>query len=55
MGETLPASRQWSAYQAEIYTEGLKGILPNVTTDANKLENQARGHLSNGPYNYVAG
>lgn len=40
----------------EIYTNGLtKNKLPTVTTDPNKLEEQARQHLGARSYNYVAG
>jgi lactate 2-monooxygenase len=48
--------RQWGAYQTEIYAAGLvQSRLPIVTTDPNKLEEQARESLAPGPYNYVAG
>lgn len=40
----------------QLYSEGLLGgRLPRVTTDSNKLEEQARSKLALGAYNYVAG
>lgn len=50
------APRKYGAYQVEIYTNGLlKNILPTVTTDPNKLEEQAKKALGSRSYNYVAG
>ena len=40
----------------EIYQDGLlRNKVPTVTTDPNKLEDQARHHLGARSYNYVAG
>lgn len=50
------APRKYGAYQSEIYTNGLlRNILPTVTTDPNKLEEQAKKALGSKSYNYVAG
>lgn len=50
------APRKYGAYQMEIYTNGmLKNIFPTVTTDPNKLQEQAKKTLSAKSYNYVAG
>ncbi len=46
----------YGSYQVQLYSEGLlAGRLPRVTTDPNKLEEQARSKLGLGAYNYVAG
>lgn len=38
--------RKYGAFQTEIYTDGLlKNRLPTVTTDPNKIGQQAREHL----------
>jgi hypothetical protein len=43
-------------YQNEVYINGiLKNQLTTVTTDPNKLEAQAKQHLGERSYNYVAG
>lgn len=48
--------KSYGSYQVQLYTEGLlAGRLPRVTTDPNKLEEQARSKLALGAYNYVAG
>ncbi len=47
---------KYGAFQTEIYAAGMMyGILPSVTTDPNKLEEQARGKLTPLTFNYVAG
>ncbi len=49
-------ARKYGAYQSQIYTDGLlRNILPTVTTDPNKLEEQAKKALGSRSYNYVAG
>jgi isopentenyl diphosphate isomerase/L-lactate dehydrogenase-like FMN-dependent dehydrogenase len=45
----------FAAYQAEIYLNGLAGVLPEFTTDASALEESARRRLEPGPFWYVAG
>ena len=45
----------FGAYQAEIYLNGLAGVLPEFTTNANGLEESARQRLEPGPFWYVAG
>ena len=55
MANTFPPSRNWSSYQQEIYENGMTGVNPNVTTNPKKLQNQAKGYLADGPFNYVAG
>jgi isopentenyl diphosphate isomerase/L-lactate dehydrogenase-like FMN-dependent dehydrogenase len=52
-GATMTAP--FGAYQAEIYLNGLAGVLPEFTTDANGLEESARQRLEPGPFWYVAG
>ena len=52
----IAGHRKYAAFQNEIYAAGmLHGKLPLVTTDSNKLEEQARSKLSLESYNYVAG
>jgi lactate 2-monooxygenase len=52
----IPQSSKYGAFQNEIYQNGIMhGKQPIVTTDPNKLEEQARSKLSPGSYNYVAG
>lgn len=51
-----PPPRSYGAFQIELYTAGLlHQRLPIVTTDPNKLEEQARSKLPLAAYNYVAG
>lgn len=48
--------RKYGAYQMQIYGDGLlKNYMPTVTTDPNKLEEQAKTHLGARSFNYVAG
>ncbi|KAL8883503.1 MAG: hypothetical protein Q9215_008191 [Flavoplaca cf. flavocitrina] len=48
--------RKYGAFQTEIYKDGLLNQkLPTVTTDPNKLEEQARTFLGVRSFNYVAG
>lgn len=49
-------SENYGSYQSEIYGKGaLAGILPSVTTDPCRLEDQARRALGVKSFNYVAG
>ncbi len=49
-------TRKYGAFQNEIYYAGMMhGILPSVTTDPNKLEEQAKSILPPPSFNYVAG
>ncbi|HMG88883.1 MAG TPA: lactate 2-monooxygenase [Chryseolinea sp.] len=41
--------------QKQIYLEGLNGFRPAVSIDANKLEENARAHMSQRAFAYVAG
>ena len=51
-----PIERNYGAFQNEIYAAGmLAQQFPVVTTDPNKLEEQARKVLPPTAYNYVAG
>jgi lactate 2-monooxygenase len=51
----IPAG-SYSFYQFQIYAKGmLTGALPLATTNPNKLEEQAKEHLSSRSYAYVAG
>lgn len=55
-GVAAAPKRSYGSYQNQLYSEGLlAGRLPRVTTDPNKLEEQARSKLALGAYNYVAG
>lgn len=48
--------RQYGKFQNDIYMNGIvNNAMPTVTTDPNKLEAQARGHLGATSFNYVAG
>jgi len=48
--------RKYGAFQNELYAAGvIHQRLPIVTTDPNKLEEQARSKLPVASYNYVAG
>ncbi|KAL9098396.1 MAG: hypothetical protein Q9163_005934 [Psora crenata] len=48
--------RKYGALQKDIYEDGLlRNKLPTVTTDPNRLEEQARNHLGVRSFNYVAG
>jgi lactate 2-monooxygenase len=52
----IAGNRKYGAFQNEIYYAGMMhGILPFVTTDPNKLEEQARSKLTPRAFNYVAG
>jgi isopentenyl diphosphate isomerase/L-lactate dehydrogenase-like FMN-dependent dehydrogenase len=48
-------SAPFGNYQAEIYLNGLTGVVPDFTTDASALEESARQRLEPGPFWYVAG
>lgn len=51
-----PEARKYGAYQSEIYRRGMfDNVLPTVTTDPNKLEEQAKKALPHKSYCYVAG
>jgi lactate 2-monooxygenase len=52
----LGGHRKYGAFQNQLYAEGMmQGRLPIVTTDPNKLEEQAKSKLPPTAYNYVAG
>ena len=52
----IAGHRKYGAFQNEIYYAGMMhGILPSVSTDPNKLEEQARSKLTPPAFNYVAG
>ena len=54
--EPADGGRQYGKFQTEIYTNGVrKNFLPTVTTNPNRLEEQAKLHLGVGSYNYIAG
>lgn len=51
-----PSARNYGAFQSEIYAAGMfNNVLPTVTTDPNKLEDQAKRVMSSRSYAYVAG
>ena len=58
-GKVEPSSRgyhDYGAFQNDIYHAGHRhNRVPLVTTDPTKLEAQARKHLGERPFNYVAG
>lgn len=48
--------RKYGKFQMDLYGDGLlNNKLPTVTTDPNKLEEQAKKFMSVRSYNYVAG
>lgn len=48
--------RSYGQYQIELYTNGVMlEEPPVVTTNPNKLEEQARKAMSTGPFNYIFG
>ena len=54
--EALRGGRKYGAFQTEIYTAGaLQNKHPILTTDPNRLEQQAKETMSIRSYNYVAG
>jgi isopentenyl diphosphate isomerase/L-lactate dehydrogenase-like FMN-dependent dehydrogenase len=48
-------ARDWSAFQYEIYLNGLSGAVPRLPTDLTRLEQVAQARLGPGPVGYVAG
>lgn len=51
-----PKERNYGAFQGEIYKRGMfENIHPTVTTDPNKLEEQAKNSMTRRAYNYVGG
>src|SRR5207237_9813554 len=52
---TDTASRDWSAFQFELYLNGLADTLPRLPTDLTRLEELAEQRLEAGPFGYVAG
>lgn len=49
-------ARNYGAYQGDIYFRGMiHNVVPTVTTDPNKLESQAKEHMSKDSFNYIAG
>ncbi|KAJ9666674.1 hypothetical protein H2201_003078 [Coniosporium apollinis] len=51
-----PEARNYGAFQNEIYRRGMfENVLPTVTTDPNKLEDQAKREMNAKSYAYVAG
>jgi lactate 2-monooxygenase len=48
-------ARDWSAFQFEIYLNGLSGAVPRLPTDLTRLEQVAQARLGPGPFGYVAG
>ncbi|KAI9817480.1 MAG: hypothetical protein M1827_001090 [Pycnora praestabilis] len=54
--EPHPEARKYGSYQVEIYKRGVdSNTRPTVTTDPNKLEEQAKQHMGTRSYSYVAG
>lgn len=49
-------ARKYGQYQNAVYRQGMfHNIYPTVTTDPNKLEEQARQTMTKKGYSYVAG
>jgi lactate 2-monooxygenase len=55
MGGSSGPARDWSAFQYEIYLNGLAGAVPRLPTDLTRLEEMAAARLGPGPVGYVAG
>ncbi|MDH6126768.1 lactate 2-monooxygenase [Kitasatospora sp. GP82] len=53
-GKGTDAAREWSAYQFEIYLDGVAGTVPRMPTDLTRLEEMAAERLAPGPVGYVA-
>jgi len=51
--EQLP--KDWSAFQYEIYLNGLNDVTPDLPTDLTRLEELAGRRLDPAPFGYVAG
>jgi lactate 2-monooxygenase len=49
------SARDWSAFQYEIYLNGLARVVPGLPTDLARLEELAGQRLGPGPFGYVAG
>ncbi|NBM15722.1 lactate 2-monooxygenase [Streptomyces sp. GC420] len=49
------SGKDWSAYQYEIYLNGLNDEVPRLPTDLTRLEELAARRLAPGPVGYVAG
>ncbi|AXI80016.1 lactate 2-monooxygenase [Peterkaempfera bronchialis] len=47
--------QDWSAFQFEIYLNGMNGTVPRLPTDLSRLEEMAAQRLGPGPVGYVAG
>jgi isopentenyl diphosphate isomerase/L-lactate dehydrogenase-like FMN-dependent dehydrogenase len=47
--------KDWSAFQYEIYLNGLAGSVPRLPTDLTRLAEMAAARLGPGPVGYVAG
>jgi len=53
---STPGARRFGAYQLEIYKSGMfQNVQPTVTTDPNKLEDQAKQVMNINSFNYIAG
>jgi isopentenyl diphosphate isomerase/L-lactate dehydrogenase-like FMN-dependent dehydrogenase len=54
-GAASGPARDWSAFQYEIYLNGLTGAVPRLPTDLTRLEEMVAHRLGPGPVAYVAG
>jgi isopentenyl diphosphate isomerase/L-lactate dehydrogenase-like FMN-dependent dehydrogenase len=54
-GSASGSVRDWSAFQYEIYLNGLTGAVPRLPTDLTRLEDLVAGRLGPGPAGYVIG
>jgi isopentenyl diphosphate isomerase/L-lactate dehydrogenase-like FMN-dependent dehydrogenase len=54
-GAAAGPARDWSAFQYEIYLNGLTGAVPRLPTDLTRLEEMVAQRLGPGPVAYVAG
>ena len=54
--EAQGGGRKYGGYQMQVYMKGIvENVFPAVTTDPNKLREQARSRMSLTSFNYIAG
>lgn len=54
--QLIETESEWKPTEQDIYADGLlKKKLPTVTTDPNKLEENAKQHLGSTSFDYVSG
>jgi hypothetical protein len=56
LGDDGDASPGYGQYQLQIYAQGIfGGVKPSITTDPNKLREQAKQAMKPEAFNYIAG